>query len=87
MDDDLQPDELRLEGPVERIAGQLVVSVPLGEGGSQFIHCTRRIARIDLQRDCLDIFIPTSLATKIGIDDGSRVVISNQGGTFHCWRA
>jgi len=87
MDDALQPGELRLEGPVERIADELVVSVPLSEGGSQFIDCTRRIARIDLQRECLDIVIPTWLAAKIGITDGSRVVISNQGGVFHCWCA
>jgi hypothetical protein len=78
---------MKLEGPVETIAGKLTVSIPLSEGGSHFIDCTRSIAHVDLERDCIDIFIPDWLALKFGIGEGSRVVISNADGKFSLWLA
>jgi hypothetical protein len=73
----------RLEGPVENVAGQLTIRIPLNEGGDQFVHCTRRIAVVDLEHDCLNIMIPKWLAKKAGISEGTIVVISNEGGKFH----
>lgn len=78
---------LTLEGPVESIEDRLFISVPLSEGGNQFIRCTHGIAQVDLERECLNIYIPDGLVQKIGISEGVQVVISNEGGQFHLWLA
>jgi hypothetical protein len=69
--------------PVENVAGKLTLRIPLNEGGNEFVDCTRPIAHVDLEHDCLNIVIPEWLAKKAGISEGSKVVNSNEGGRFH----
>ncbi len=70
-----------LAGPVERVDGKLVLQIPLAEGGAQLVECSRGIGRVE--GEDLVVTIPDWLAAKLGIDEGSTVVVDNRGGKFN----
>jgi len=70
-----------LDGPVERIDGQLVLRIPLDAGGDDLHDVARGISRID--GDCLEVRIPDWLAEKLGIWEGTIVTVDNRNGKFN----
>ena len=73
----------RLEGPVECINGDLILRIPLDEGGQDLVACSRGIGQID--GEFLNILIRPWLAEKMGIVEGSVVVVDNENGKFGLW--
>ena len=74
-----------IEGPVEQIGDQLVLRIPLAEGGDRLVACTKGIGHIE--GHSLEVLIPGWLATKLGIAAGSRVVIGRKGRKCALWPA
>jgi orotate phosphoribosyltransferase len=72
---------ISLKGPVESIAGRLVLRIPLAAGGNQLIACSRGIAEVD--GECLNVSIPDWLARELGIEEGSQVRVDNSEGKFN----
>jgi hypothetical protein len=70
-----------LAGPVERIDGKLMLRVPLSEGGAHLVAASRGIGVVAGEN--LDITIPDWLAEKLGIGDGSTVIIDNSNGKLN----
>lgn len=70
-----------LQGPVEKINGQLVLRIPLEAGGDQFIECARSISQID--GEYLTVRIPEWLAGMLRIEKGSLVSVDNGNGKFN----
>jgi hypothetical protein len=70
-----------LGGPVEDLDGQLMLRIPLVAGGEALIECARGISR--LNGGYLEIRIQSWLAEKLGIFEGSRVVVDNRNGKFN----
>jgi hypothetical protein len=74
-------DVISLEGPVLKINGELVLFVPLGDGGDELIDCSRGISEV--QGEFLKISIPCWLASVLRIEEGDLVCVHNAGGRFH----
>ena len=70
-----------LTGPVESEGGQLVLRIPLEEGGDELIQCAREMSQVE--GDCLKIMIPKSMADKLHIADGSLVTVDNKDGKLN----
>ena len=70
-----------LRGPVEKVDGKLVLSIPLSAGGDQFIEWSKGIS--ELNGEYLKITIPEWLAGTLRIDAGSIVSIDNKDGKFN----
>jgi hypothetical protein len=70
-----------LSGPVEKIDGKLVLRVPLEVGGKELVACSKGIGEIN--GECLSIHIMDWLAKKLGISEGSTVVVDNANGKFN----
>jgi hypothetical protein len=73
-------EEISLEGPVQLVDEKLVLLIPLEEGGSEFLECTRGIGEV--HGKYLKIVLQPWLAGLLRIDVGDRVVVSNEGGKF-----
>lgn len=74
-------DIVSLGGPLEKIDGKLILRIPLASGGNKLSQCARGIAEIE--GEYLKVIIPDWLAAKLGIQEGSRVIVDNQGGKFN----
>jgi hypothetical protein len=70
-----------LSGPVEKIDGKLVLRIPLEVGGNELVACSKGIGEIN--GECLSIHIVDWLAKKLGISEGSTVVVDNANGKFN----
>lgn len=70
-----------LSGPVDLVDGRLVLQIPLGHGGDQFVAASRGIGVI--VGDELHVPIPDWLAKQLGIVEGTVVDIDNRGGKFN----
>ncbi len=70
-----------LTGPVEKVDGKLMLRIPLGTGGDQFIECARGISEVD--GAYINVTIPDWLAAKLGITEGSVVSVDNENGKFN----
>jgi hypothetical protein len=69
-------DEQYLEGPVLKVAGQLMLVIPRSVGGSnRMLECSRGISEV--QGEFLKIVIPEWLAGLLCIDEGDFVRVSN----------
>jgi len=77
-------DIVSLEGPVELLDGKLVLQIPLDAGGDVLRTAARGISTVD--DEFLTITIPDWLAEKLGIGDGSLVLVDNSGGKFNITR-
>lgn len=78
----MSDDITQIAGPVEEDeGGKLILRIPLFEGGDEFIHCTESISEID--GPFLKINLPDWLVKKLGLREGSRVVIDNKDRKFN----
>jgi hypothetical protein len=72
---------MSLEGPVLKVKGELMLLIPLADGGSELMDCSRGIS--ELQGEFLKIVIPEWLAGMLRIEEGDLVCVHNTGGKFH----
>ncbi len=77
-------DPISIEGPVERINGNLMLRIPLSVGGDR-LAARSKIGRIE--DDYLCVIIQPWLAEKLRIDAGSLVVVDNLNGKFTITRS
>ncbi|HKW57394.1 MAG TPA: hypothetical protein VJN42_08550 [Candidatus Acidoferrum sp.] len=68
---------MALEGPVLKVNGQLMLLIPLADGGAELIECSRGISEV--QGDFLKIVIPEWLAGLLRIEEGDLVRVSADG--------
>jgi len=61
--------------------GKLVLNVPLANGGSEFVECSKGISKVE--EKYLKIVVPDWMATKMGFGKGSLVDINNRDGKLH----
>lgn len=73
--------KVALEGEVLKVAGQLMVLIPLEYGGAQLVECARGISEV--QGEFLKIAIPEWLAGMLRIEEGDVVCVHNSDGKFH----
>ena len=69
---------------VENIDGKLMLRIPLAAGGRELVECSRGISEID--GDFLNIVIPDWLADKLGISEGTTLVVGNANDRFNIRR-
>jgi hypothetical protein len=72
-----------LQGPVEKVDGQLVLFIPLSAGGDQFIECSKGISEV--QGEYLKIIIQEWLAGMLRIEEGSIVSVNNENGKLNIY--
>jgi len=72
---------ISLEGPVIQKDGQLMLLIPLTEGGEELKECSRGMSEI--ARDCLKIVIPEWLAGMLRVEEGDLVYVNNLNGKFN----
>jgi hypothetical protein len=72
--------EISLEGPVLLVDGELMLLIPLGEGGAEFVECTQGIGEV--QGDYLKVVIPGWLAGVLRVEEGDRVVVTSTRRKF-----
>ena len=78
-------DPVSVEGPVERVAGQLVIRIPMSAGGDRLAPYARGIGETDSEH--LTLVIPPWLADKLRIGAGSLVVVDNNSGKLTITRS
>ena len=71
-------EETSLQGPVLLVNGKLTLMIPLEDGGSEHVACSRGIS--EGAGSCLKIAIPDWLAGMLRIDEGDIVRVSNWDG-------
>jgi hypothetical protein len=69
-----------LSGPVESLDGKLMLRIPFETGGRELVACSRGIGEVN--GDFLSIHIKDWLAERLGMSEGSTVVVDNASGTF-----
>ena len=72
---------MSLEGPVLKVKDELMLLIPLADGGSQLVECSRGISEV--QGEFLKIVIPEWLAGMLRIEEGDLICVHNTGGQFH----
>lgn len=72
---------MSLEGPVLKINGELMLLIPLEDGGSELVECSRGVSEV--QGDYLKIPIPEWIANMLRIGEGDQVCVHNTDGKFH----
>jgi hypothetical protein len=72
---------MSLEGPVLKVDGELVLMIPLSEGGDELVECSRGISEV--QGKYLKIVIQEWLAGMLRIEEGDLVCVHNTDGKFH----
>jgi hypothetical protein len=72
---------MSLEGSVLKVKGELMLLIPLAEGGSELVECSRGISEV--QGEFLKIVIPEWLAGMLRIEEGDLVCVHNTDGKFH----
>ena len=73
-----------LSGPVERIGGKLMLRIPLSAGGAELLACSRGIGELD--GEFLQVVIQDWLAERLGVSEGTMVVVDNVQGRFNIRR-
>ena len=77
-EDALMNEWTELQGPVLKVNGQLMLLVPLEDGGAEFVDCARGVSGVEGPH--LKIAIPDWLAGMLRIDEGDIVCVSNWDG-------
>jgi hypothetical protein len=70
-----------LIGPVEKRNGQLMLLIPLAEGGVELLACSERISEVE--GEYLKVVIPERLAGVLRIREGDLVNVNNSRGRFN----
>ncbi len=81
MDDGI----VSIEGPVERVNGQLALRIPLSAGGDELAPLAKSIGQIEGEH--LVVIIQPWLAEKLRIGEGSLVIVDNRNGKFTITRS
>ena len=81
MEETQELNVISLEGPVIKKDGQLMLLIPLTEGGEELKECSEGISEI--ARDCLKIVIPEWLAGMLRVEEGDLVYVNNLNGKFN----
>ena len=68
---------MTLEGPVLKVNGELMLLIPLEDGGAELIECSRDISEV--QGEFLKILIPEWLAGILRIEEGDLVRVHSDG--------
>ena len=68
---------LSLEGPVLKVNGELLLLIPLEDGGAELIESSRGISEV--QGEFLKIVIPEWLAGILRIEEGDLVCVQSDG--------
>ena len=68
---------MALEGPVLKVNGELMLMIPMEDGGAGFVQCARDISEI--QGEFLKIVIPEWLAGLLDIEEGDVVSVHADG--------
>lgn len=74
-------DYISLGGPVEKHEGKLQLRIPLIAGGLELSRVARGISVIE--DELLIVTIPDWLAERLGIEEGTPVIVDNQNGKFN----
>jgi hypothetical protein len=72
---------MSLEGQVLKVKGEWMLLIPLIEGGSELVECSRGISEV--QGEFLKIVIPEWLAGMLRIEEGDLLCVHNTDGKFH----
>ena len=72
---------ISIQGPVEKLEGNLTLLIPLDAGGDQLVECSRGIGVVEGEH--LKVMIPQWLADKLLIVEGDLVSVSNADGKFN----
>ena len=78
-------DFISVEGPVERIGEDLMIRIPLTQGGAELAHVAHGIGQIE--GDELRVVIEPWLAEHLRIGEGSLVIVDNKDGKFTITRS
>jgi hypothetical protein len=70
-----------LEGPVLKVMGELMLLIPLADGGSELVDCSRGVSEV--HGEFLKIVIPEWIAGMLRIEEGDLVCVHNTDGEFH----
>jgi hypothetical protein len=70
-----------LGGPVEKYDGKLQLRIPLIAGSLELSKVARGISEIE--GDLLIVTIPDWLSKRLGIEEGTPVIVDNQNGKFN----
>jgi hypothetical protein len=70
-----------LQGPVEKVDGNLVLRIPLAAGGEEFVECSRGVSEI--KDGYLVIEIKQWLAGVLRIEQGDLVSVNNADGKLN----
>jgi hypothetical protein len=70
-----------LQGPVDKVDGNLVLRIPLAAGGDEFVECFRGISEV--KEGFLVIEIKEWLAGVLRIEEGDLVSVNNADGKFN----
>ncbi len=70
-----------LQGPVEKVDGNLVLRIPLAAGGDEFVDCSRGVSEI--KDGYLVIEIKQWLAGVLRIEEGDLVSVNNADGKLN----
>ena len=73
-------EEISLEGPVLSVDGELMILIPLSDGGTEFVECTQGIGEVS--GDYLKVVIPEWLAGVLRVEEGDRVVVTSTRRKF-----
>ena len=68
---------MALEGPVLKVNGELLLLIPLEDGGAELVESSRGIAEV--QGEFLKIVIPEWLAGLLQIEEGDLVQVHGDG--------
>ncbi|HTC43116.1 MAG TPA: hypothetical protein VK703_16190 [Candidatus Acidoferrales bacterium] len=74
-------EKVSLEGQVLKVAGELMLLIPLDCGGAQLVECAPGISEV--QGEFLKIAVPEWLAGMLRIEEGDLVCVHNADGKFH----
>ena len=68
---------MSLEGRVLKVMGELMLLIPLADGGSEMVESSRGISEV--QGEFLKIVIPEWLAGMLRIEEGDLVCVQSDG--------
>jgi hypothetical protein len=68
---------MSLEGRVLKVMGELMLLIPLADGGSEMVESSRGISEV--QGEFLKIVIPEWLAGVLRIEEGDLVCVQSDG--------
>jgi hypothetical protein len=81
MEETQELNVISLEGPVIKKDGQLMLLIPLTEGGEELKECSEGISEI--AGHCLKIVLPDWLAKMLPVEEGDLVCINNLNGKLN----